>query len=166
MTTATMRQLPRTLIAILLSVLAAGAMAQQALPTKFDPKRDAIRDVATATARAKDTGKRVLVDVGGEWCRWCHILDQFIETTPEVKTVIDTHYVTVKVNWSPDNKNEALLSQWPKIGGYPHLMVLDANGKLLHSQNTGVLEAGESYDKAKVLAFLTQYAVGKPKAVN
>jgi thiol:disulfide interchange protein len=150
---------------VLLSLIAVGAMAQP-LPEKFDPKRDAIRDVATATARAKDSGKRVLVDVGGEWCRWCHILDQFIAATPEVRAVIDVNYVTVKVNWSPENRNEALLSQWPKIGGYPHLMVLDANGKLLHSQNTGMLEAGEGYDKTKVLTFLTKYAVDRPKAVN
>lgn len=166
-----MRLLPRTLFAILFSLVALCAYAQQPqqqqpqpnLPTKFDPKRDAARDVATATAIAKSAGKRVLVDVGGEWCRWCHILDRFIETTPEVKATIDANYVTVKVNWSPENKNEALLSQWPKIGGYPHLMVLDTNGKVLHSQNTGVLEVGEGYDKAKVMAFLTQYAVAKPK---
>ena len=42
----------------------------------------------------------------------------------------------LKVNWSKENKNEALLSKWPKIDGYPHLFVLDADGRLVHSQDT------------------------------
>ena len=60
----------------------------------------------------------------------------------------------LKVNWSPENKNEALLARWPRIQGYPHLFVLDGDGKLLHSQETGSLESGRDYDKARFLAFL------------
>jgi thiol:disulfide interchange protein len=147
------RFLVRSLSAGALALTCHWALAQD-LPAKFDPQRDAAKDVAVASAMAKAQGKRVLVDVGGEWCKWCHILDKFIAGTPEVKSALDSNFVWVKVNWSPDNKNVALLSQWPKIKGYPHLFVLDAQGKLLQSQNTGDLEAGDSYDKAKVLAFL------------
>ncbi len=127
------------------------------LSAKFDPTRDAAKDVAAAVAQAKAEGKRVLVDVGGEWCSWCHILDRFVEGNDDVKALVDAHYVWVKVNWSPQNKNEALLARWPKIKGYPHLFVLDARGKLLHSQNTGELEAEKSYDKPKFVAFLKKY---------
>lgn len=134
------------------------AGAAQDLPAKFDPKRDAQRDLATAVAMAKAQNKRVLVDVGGEWCVWCHILDRFITAHPEVRSLRDTNYVWLKVNWSPDNRNEALLARWPKIEGYPHLFVLDADGKLLHSQDTGSLEAGRDYDKARFLAFLRAWA--------
>ena len=51
------------------------------------------------------------------------------------------------------------VSRWPGIRGYPHLFVLDASGALVHSQDTGVLESGNGYDKARVLAFLTRWAV-------
>jgi hypothetical protein len=64
----------------------------------------------------------------------------------------------VKVNWSPENKNEAVLSQYPKIPGYPHLFVLDATGKLVRSQDTGELEAGKGHDPEKVRAFLKRWA--------
>jgi thiol:disulfide interchange protein len=134
------------------------ALPAQDLPSKFDPKRDAARDVAIATAVAKAQNKRVLVEVGGEWCVWCHILDRFVAGNPDVKSLSDASYVWVKVNWSPQNKNEALLSQWPKVNGYPHLFVLDGDGRLIHSQNTGELEAGRDYDKAKMMAFLRRYA--------
>ncbi len=151
-----MKTLYRIFLSLCFAFLSVTA-ASQDLPAKFDPQRDATKDIASATALAKSQGKRVLVDVGGEWCRWCHILDRFLAAQTEIKAVLDSRYVTVKVNWSPENKNEAVLSRWPKIKGYPHLFVLDSDGKMLHSQDTGSLEAGDSYDAAKVLAFLKQF---------
>ena len=142
----------------LLLLIVAVAAAAADLPTKFDPARDAQRDVDTAVKMAKLANKRVLVDVGGEWCVWCHILDRFIAGNADIAALRDANYVWVKVNWSPQNRNAALLSRWPKITGYPHLFVLDGEGTLLHSQNTGDLEAGESYDKAKFARFLRTWA--------
>ena len=68
-----------------------------------------------------------------------------------------------KVNWSRENKNEAFLSALPAIKGYPHLFVLDGSGKLVHSQETDVLEQGRSYDKAKFVAFLKKWTL--PRSV-
>jgi thiol:disulfide interchange protein len=133
----------------------------QAEPAKFDPSRDAAADVRAAVGQARAQGKNVLVDVGGEWCIWCHILDKFIASHAPVKRLLDDNYVVVKVNWSPQNRNEAVLSQWPKIKGYPHLFVLDDKGQLLHSQDTSQLEAGRDYDEGKVLAFLRQHSRAK-----
>jgi thiol:disulfide interchange protein len=134
------------------------AGAAQDLAAKFDPGRNGAQDVAAAAAVAKAQGKRVLVDVGGEWCGWCHILDRFVAAHADVQGLRDANYVWVKVNWSPENRNAVLLSRWPAIKGYPHLFVLDGDGKLLHSQDTDQLEAGKDYDKAKVLAFLRAWA--------
>lgn len=146
----------RNLLASL--ALVAFAATAQDLPAKFDPARDPARDVATAVAKAKAEGKRVIVDVGGEWCSWCHILDRFIDANAEVLALRDRNFVWVKVNWSKDNKNEAFLSRYPAIKGYPHLFVLGADGRLLHSQDTSELESGKSYDTAKMSAFFRKWA--------
>lgn len=130
----------------------------QDIRSKFDPSRDASKDVAAAIATAKAQGKRVIVDVGGEWCTWCHIMDRFVLSNADVNALVDANYVWVKVNFSRDNKNEALLAKWPEIKGYPHLFVLNADGKLLHSQETGSLESAREYDKAKFMDFLKKYA--------
>lgn len=142
----------RALVAAL-ALLATCAVAA-GLPARFDPSRDAAADVARAVALARAQGKRVIVDVGGEWCAWCHILDRFIASHREVRSLMDARYVWVKVNYSKENRNEALLARWPRIAGYPHLFVLDANGALVHSQDTGELESGKGYDERRVLAFL------------
>jgi len=128
--------------------------------TAFDPARDAAADIDAAIAEAKRTGKRVLIDVGGEWCVWCKRLDKFFEDNRDVASYMHRHYVTVKVNYSKENKNEAVLSRYPKVAGYPHLFVLDATGALVHSQDTGKLEKGKGHDRRKVLAFLKAWAPG------
>ena len=145
------------LLAFLLLAFAAGVAALDP-PTKFDPARDPAKDVAAAAAAAKAQGKRVLMDVGGEWCVWCHIMDRFIAANPDVRALIDTHYVWLKVNFSKENENAGLLGRWPKVEGYPHLFVLDAGGNVVHSQDTGKLEAGNSYDKRKFLDMLRKWA--------
>ena len=156
MTVPIVRWLSRT--AALALVVIAGACARNEAPTAFDPARDPEKDVAAAVALAKAQDKPVIVDVGGEWCSWCHTMDRFIAANDDLKSLVDARYVWVKVNYSKENKNEAFLSRWPKIEGYPHLFVLDGDGKLLHSQDTGELEAGKSYDKAKFLAFVQRWA--------
>lgn len=143
-------------LALALSLCAAPRAAD--LPTRFDPTRDAAADVAQAVAMAKADGKRVIVDVGGEWCSWCHILDRFIASHAEVRALIDARYVWVKVNVSKDNRNRAFLARWPRIEGYPHLFVLDAGGRLVHSQDTGVLESGKGYDEARFVAMLRKWS--------
>jgi thioredoxin-related protein len=126
--------------------------------TKYDPKRNAEADLRDAELEAKRTGRNVLVDVGGEWCVWCHILDRFFDQHKELLEYRDKNFLMVKINYSPENKNEELLSRYPTIPGFPHLFVLDATGKLLRSQGTGPLEEGKSYNLDKVFAFLKKWA--------
>ncbi|HEX5704753.1 MAG TPA: thioredoxin family protein [Pyrinomonadaceae bacterium] len=126
--------------------------------TKYDPKRDAARDIDDAVAEAKRSNRRILLIVGGEWCSWCHILDKYFGVQPDVKALRDKNFVTVKINFSDENPNEAVLSRYPPAEGYPHIFVLESDGKFLHSQGTGVLESGNSYDLEKMNNFLKQWA--------
>ncbi|HWT03800.1 MAG TPA: thioredoxin family protein [Pyrinomonadaceae bacterium] len=128
---------------------------------KYDPARDAARDIAEAAAEASRTRKRVLVEVGGEWCIWCHIMDDFFEKNKELLDLREKHFVMVKVNFSDENKNEQVLSRYPEIQGYPHIFVLDGDGKLLHSQDTAELEEGKGYNLARFTAFLQKWAPEK-----
>ncbi|MBV9957416.1 MAG: thioredoxin family protein [Acidobacteria bacterium] len=124
----------------------------------YDPARNASQDVKEAIAEAQRTNRRVLVEVGGEWCPWCHHMDDFFTAHPEMTALRDKNFVMVKVNYSDENKNEEILSQYPKVAGYPHIFVLDPSGTLLHSQDTGQLEEGKGYNLDKFKAFLTDWA--------
>jgi len=128
------------------------------LPVKFDPSRDALRDVDAALQLAKTTNRRVLVEIGGEWCVWCHIMDRFFTANPDINALRDARFVWLKVNYSKENSNAALLARWPKVAGYPHLYVIDTDGRVLHSQDTSALEAGKTYDPAAFRKFLTEWS--------
>lgn len=129
--------------------------------TKYDPKRNAETDIIDAVLEAQRTGRLVLIDVGGEWCVWCHILDKFFDQHPKLLEYREQNYVMVKINYSQENENDKVLSRYPKIQGFPHLFVLDAKGTLLHSQDTSELEEGKSYNEEKVFTFLRKWAPKK-----
>jgi thiol:disulfide interchange protein len=151
----------RRLLLTALATLAALAFTpawSEPLPHKFDPNRDAAADLQQALSLAQGQRKLVLLDVGGEWCTWCHIFDRFVAARAEVGKTLSQRYVVLKVNYSPQQRNEQVLSRFPKAKGYPHFYVLDASGKLLASQPSDELEAGNDYDEAKVLAFLRRPA--------
>ncbi len=122
----------------------------------FDPKRDAAADLKAAIKTATKEKKPILVDVGGNWCGWCHKLDKLFKEDKEIAKMLKS-YVLLKINYSQDNENRAVLSSFPKIKGYPHIFVLDSAGKLIHSQDTGLLETGDHHDPIKVKDFLTAW---------
>jgi thioredoxin-related protein len=124
---------------------------------KFDPSRNPNDDFKAAIELARNTNKRIILDVGGEWCIWCHRIDAFIHNTGEIKSLLEENFIVLKINYSKENKNEIFLSQYPQVAGYPHFFVLDKDGKLLHSQNTGELEKDKDYDKEKFIAFLNKW---------
>ena len=165
-----MRQFKHSLPAVLITVVAAhllflasgsktAGQSNKYIPvTKYDPRRDAARDIQDAIQEAQRTNKRILLEVGGEWCSWCHTLDSFFEAHPDLLLLREKNFVTVKINFSEENDNKAILSRYDAIPGYPHIFVLDSDGKFLLSQNTSVLESGKSYDLERLTAFLTKWA--------
>jgi thiol:disulfide interchange protein len=130
----------------------------------YDPARNAEQDIRDAVAEAGRTGKRVLLEVGGEWCIWCHIMDAYFEKNPELLDYREKNFVMLKINFSEENKNEQVLSHYPQINGYPHIFVLERDGKFLHSQDTGQLEEGKSYNLDKFKAFLKEWSPPEVKA--
>jgi thiol:disulfide interchange protein len=141
------------LFAASLPALAAPAPAP-AVQGPFDPARDSAQDLAAAKAEAQRSGRRILVDVGGNWCPWCHKLHAFWDQQPEVKKLREQGFVLLMVDFSKGHTNEAFLGQFPKVAGYPHFFVLDAQGKMLHTQGTGVFEQDGGYSPEKITAFL------------
>lgn len=139
-------------------LIIAASLVLAAAP-KYDPKADPSADLAKAIAEARSGNKRILIEVGGEWCGWCHRMHAFFGQNEPLRKLRDDNFVVLQVNFSEENRNEKFLAQYPKIDGYPHIFVLDAGGKLLHSQNTGDLEQGKGYNLDKFTTFLKQWAL-------
>jgi thioredoxin-related protein len=148
------------LFVMIISTISLLAQTVDSLP-KFDPASNPNDDLKVVIELAGNTNKRIILDVGGEWCIWCHRIDAFIHNTGEIKSLLEENFIVLKINYSKENKNEKFLSQYPQVAGYPHFFVLDKEGKLLHSQNTGELEKDKDYDKEKFIAFLNKWKAVK-----
>ena len=93
-----------------------------------------------AEADAAKANKKILLEVGGDWCSWCKTLNKFFADHPDLAKLRDSKFVVMKINMGPTNENVPFLSNYPKIPGYPYIFVLDSSGQLLASKDTSSLE--------------------------
>lgn len=126
----------------------------------YDPKRNPFDDGRAAIASARATQRRILIELGGNWCAWCKKMEQFISASETVKKKLDENFVVLKVNVSDENDNREFLSAFPRIFGYPHFFVTDSNGVVLYSKDTAELLDGGKYSEARFLDFIERW---KPK---
>jgi len=142
----------------------AAAEEKAKLPKPYDAKADAEKDLQTLLAKAKKENKNIMIQAGGNWCIWCLRFNQYVQTTPELKKLVDENYLYYHLNWSPENKNEKVFAKYGNPGdklGYPVFIVLDKNGKQIHTQDSAVLEESKGYSLKKVTDFFTAW---KPKS--
>ncbi len=79
--------------------------------------------------------KRVILDFGGDWCGDCQVLDIYFHQSPNVE-LLDKNFLLVHVDIGNFDKNLDITEKYdiPLKKGVPALAVLDADGKLLYSQ--------------------------------
>lgn len=136
-------------------------------PDIYDTQADGTAAIAAAVAKAKAERKHVLLDLGANWCVWCHRLHHLFETDATVGAALREDYVLVLVDVNHRDgkkRNDAVNEKYgdPVAQGLPVLLVLDGDGQLLVTQETGALEnGGDGHDPAKVIAFLKKWAPKK-----
>ncbi len=149
------------LLALGLASAASGAdaTAPSSRPAIYDESADGAKQIADALQAAKKEHKRVLLQFGANWCGWCHKLHELCKSDDAIAARLKESYVVVLVDVNKGHNGE--IDQrygHPTRFGLPVLVVLDAEGKALVTQDTGKLEQGNHHDPKKVLAFLNEWA--------
>ena len=165
----------KKIILIIVAVfISAVALAQTPAPAKkevvniYNPKANAQADINAAVAKAKKEKKHVFIQVGGNWCVWCIRFHDLVNATPALKDYLEKNYETVLLNWSPENKNEEVLKKlkYPGRFGFPVFLILDGDGKLIHTQNSAYLEEGGGHSVKKVMEFFKNWNYGALQPEN
>lgn len=166
-----MKRLLITAILMLMTVMT--ITAQTTLKKVYNENIDPMEQIDKALVKAKANGKYVVCQVGGNWCPWCLRFADFAEKNQAVNKVINDNFVYIHVNYNPRKaggeeaaKKAAKLMQRldnPARFGFPVFVVLDANGKVLHTQDSSFLEEEKSYSEKKVLRFFNNWT---PAAVE
>jgi len=127
------------------------------LSPAYSETADPASDLELATTLARSSNRRILLEVGGDWCVWCHLLDGFLAGDAKARDAMAASFIVMKVNWSPANRNKEFLGRYPGISGYPHFIVLHTDGSFLASQSTADFEKGKSYNSRKLIAFAKKW---------
>lgn len=145
------------------ALLALAAKAQTPLKNVYDENLNPLEQIDNALVKAKAEGKFVVCQVGGNWCPWCLRFADFAAKDTVVSKAIDDNFVLIHVNYNPrKSEGEAKMQQAaqmlqrlgnPSRFGYPVFVVLDHEGKVIHTQDSSFLEEGQSYSQEKVLRF-------------
>ena len=106
-------------------------------------------DFEAAKAKAKAENKPILVDfTGSDWCVWCIKLDKevfskkaFLDYASSNFVLVEIDFPSKKVKQSAELKaqNEALSEKYD-IKGFPTILILDADGKVI--ERTGYQSGG------------------------
>ena len=148
-------------IAILEAKKKVAAEEKAKLPKPYNDKENAEAKIAELVKQAQLENKNIILQAGGNWCIWCLRFNQFVQTTPELKNIVDENYLYYHLSYSPENKNEKVFTKYDNPGakfGYPVFIILDKNGKMIHTQDSAVLEEGKGYSIDKVKAFFQKWA--------
>ncbi|MFT4017032.1 MAG: thioredoxin family protein [Agriterribacter sp.] len=135
------------------------AQNNAAKPLLYHPEENATASIENAVKKANAENKQVFIQAGGNWCSWCIEFNRFTHADPQIDSLLKADYIVYHLNYSKENKNEKIFAQYqfPQRFGFPVFLILNDKGELIHTQNSAYLEAGKSYDKDKVLAFLKDW---------
>ena len=165
-----MKKVLFVLLAVLFSF---SSNAQTGLKKVYNKDINPLEQIDKAVVKAKSEGKFVICQVGGNWCIWCLRFADFITNDTTISKVISENFEYIHVNYNPRKsqgaekleQGKALMKRLNNAGrfGFPVLVVLDEEGKVIHIQDSGLLEEGEGYNQKKVLDFFKGWT---PKAVK
>ena len=156
----------KSIFIIMLTASSIGAKAQTKDSVQlYNPAAHARGEIKEAVRKAAKYHKNVLLQIGGNWCKWCIIFNDLVTTDPDLNKFMTDNYVVLHVNWSPENKNEAVLASlgYPQRFGYPVFVVLDDKGNRLNTISPLYVEDDNGFSKVKVMYFLKKWS---PMAID
>ena len=159
------------LLAMLAALPALGATAPkpsiaslQQLPVvtlqPYDEAANADAQVAAAFARAQKSHKRVLIDLGGNWCVDCLVLTNFVRL-PEMHRFVEAHYEVVLVDVGRFNRNLQIPARFgitKRLEGVPALLIATPDGKLVNGGNVFATADAHSMTPQALADYLAKYA--------
>lgn len=123
------------------------------LEKPYSETEDAQAKIDELVALAKQQGKYVFVQAGGNWCIWCLRFNDFVQKNEELKHIVDQNYVYYHLNYSKNNKNKEVFDKYAPKGkefGFPFFFVIDQNDQVTTIFGSEALESDKSYDIEKV----------------
>jgi thiol-disulfide isomerase/thioredoxin len=125
----------------------------------FDEAANADAQVNAAFARAKRSGKDVMIDLGGNWCADCRILSGLMER-PELHAFLASHYEMVTVDVGRFDKNLQIPARFgitTRLEGVPAILIATPDGKLVNAGKVSAIEDARHMTPQALADWLAQW---------
>ncbi len=126
----------------------------------YDATANADVAVNAAFDRARKSGKRVLIDLGGNWCGDCRILAGVMDL-PEVHAFLARHYEMVSVDVGRFDRNLQIPARFgftKRLIGVPTVLIATPTGKLVNSNDVFALADARHMAPQAVVDWLAKWA--------
>ena len=130
----------------------------------YDPKRSPFKDGRAALELAEKTNRRVMIEVGGNWCVYCEIFERYLHKNADIAKAFFSTFVLLKVNVSDDNNNREFLSNFTRVNGYPYIYITENNGKVVYANDMREMTIKGRPDRDKLIRFLEKWKLPENQA--
>ncbi len=123
----------------------------------YSDTADPQADYNTAAVLAKATNRNIMLIFGANWCPDCREFDQQLKSSP-LKELIDTNYVTVKVNVGDFDENMDFVSDFdnPVSKGIPSIVITDSDKQVYFITKARELSSIRNMKKSAVIDFFQE----------
>ena len=133
----------------------------QPLPLPYDGNADAKAAVAAAKARALKGHKKLLIDLGGNWCLDCRLLAGVMEL-PQMRPFVAKHFEVVTVDVGRFDQNLDIPAHYgikDRLKGVPAVLIVDPRSdKLLNAGRETALADARSLTPQALADWLAGWA--------
>jgi len=164
-----MRSSPRSfvslpLIAFAFALLFGGCASwHDTNPEIYDPRADGEQQLAASLRQAEAEHKRVLLNLGANWCEDSQAMFRLFSTNTEIQRFISEHYVFEMIDVNQRGvgaRNARIVARYgnPIAAGIPVLLILDAKGTVLNGDPSERPADSDHAHPAMILAYLQKWA--------
>ena len=126
----------------------------------YDVTANADAAVKAAFAAARRSHKRVLIDLGGNWCGDCRILAGLMDL-PEMHRFLSAHFEIVSVDVGRFNTNLQIPARFgftKRLLGVPTVLIATPQGRLVNGTDVFALADARHMEPQAVADWLAKWA--------
>ncbi|MBL6938830.1 MAG: thioredoxin family protein [Alphaproteobacteria bacterium] len=116
--------------------------------------------VKAAFDRAKKSHRRVLIDLGGNWCGDCIVLSNLMQL-PDLKPFVEKHFEVVVIDVGRFNKNLQVPARFgftQRLIGVPTIIIATPDGKLVNGRDVFAMASARDLTPQAIADWLAKYA--------
>jgi hypothetical protein len=123
----------------------------------FESSHDHQQLVDAALAESAKTGKKILIEYGGDWCKWSRRMEA-VFSDRDIAAFIAKHFVLLRCYVGPDGAVDASSIEAPPMSSVPYFSLVGSDKAIVANQATETFEFLWMYRKSAVRRFLAEWA--------